>query len=107
MLAKMKLFLPRSVLASGYGAVSRHQLPRSTVAGGQVPASCSAVLPPTWLALRTVGIAAAAGCVVALAWAPLVIIGLSAAALFFAVDQGLLRPFDLATVGDPRSRGIE
>src|ERR1700730_14184557 len=36
-----------------------HQLPRSTVAGGHVPASCSAVLPPTLLAFLTVGIAAA------------------------------------------------
>src|SRR5271165_652653 len=36
-----------------------HQVPRSTVAGGQVPASSSASLPPTRAASFTVGIAEA------------------------------------------------
>ncbi len=47
LLAQMKLFLPASALLSGYGAASRHHVPMSTVAGGQVPASSVAVLPPT------------------------------------------------------------
>src|ERR1700733_3160597 len=44
-------------MVSGYGAESRHQVPRSTVLGGQVPASSSAVLPSTLEASLTVGIA--------------------------------------------------
>ena len=36
-----------------------HQVPMSTVAWGQVPASSVAVLPPTLLAFLTVGIAEA------------------------------------------------
>ncbi len=58
----MKLFLPSSALVSGYGVDSRHHVPRSTVSGGQVGASSSAVLPSSrlaFLALPTVGIAAA------------------------------------------------
>src|SRR5271170_7271307 len=35
LLAQMKLFLPRSAFVSEYAAESRHQVPRSTVSGGQ------------------------------------------------------------------------
>src|ERR1700734_3323370 len=59
LLAQMKLFSPTWAFVSGYGAESRHQLPRLTVAGGQLPASSSAVLPPTREASLTVGIAEA------------------------------------------------
>src|ERR1700727_813652 len=48
------------MFVSGYGALSRHLVPRSTVAGGHDPVSCAGVLPPRCEALLTVGIAAAA-----------------------------------------------